>query len=34
MPDRGYFAWAERAFDCRAVFDKPEALDNRRPWTI
>jgi predicted nicotinamide N-methyase len=28
MPDRGYFAWAERAFDCRAVFDKPEALDD------
>lgn len=28
MPDRGYFAWAERAFDRRAVFDKPEALDD------
>lgn len=30
MPDRGYFAWAERAFDRRAVFDKPEALKGIR----
>ncbi|MBI2080417.1 MAG: CoA transferase [candidate division NC10 bacterium] len=26
MPDRNYFAWADEAFDRRAIFDKPEAL--------
>lgn len=30
MPDRGYFAWADEAFDRRAVFDKPEALKGIR----
>jgi len=30
MPDRGYFAWADRAFDRRAIFDKPEALKGIR----
>ncbi|MGH7362026.1 MAG: CoA transferase, partial [Candidatus Methylomirabilales bacterium] len=30
MPGRGYFAWADRAFDRRAIFDKPEALKGIR----
>ena len=26
----GYFKWAERTFDVREIFEKPEALDGIR----